>query len=289
MDSDIKLPIGDSLIQYGFPEDWVRFANRHSEFTHRFHNLADAIDIGFSRVHEQASAAEKIVYFLGRTAIEDFMEILLLCGNGYGIGGQKLIRGLYERVVTASYIFSHPDEATEFADYIKVARRKYLSSVQDTMGRDFVSNETAAKIVEEYQAVKSQFMVTDCKKCETKKLNHSWSKLDIPAMARETEGLYKLIVPAYFEPTQEIHSTLGSVFSRLAPESNSVDGMMFDSRSQEDRADRAIITGHAITLINLGLQKECFKIAELEVPLDICGADYRACIAEGHARKKKNG
>src|ERR1700744_3384062 len=112
-----KFGFNPSLIQYGFPEDWVRFAGRRSEFTKRFGNLADAVDAAFTRIHENTSNAEKLVYFLGRTAIEDFMEILLLCGNGYGIGAQKLLRGQYERVVTAAYVLEHPDKALDFIDY----------------------------------------------------------------------------------------------------------------------------------------------------------------------------
>jgi hypothetical protein len=39
------------------------------------------------------------------------VEILLLSANGYGIGAQKLVRGMYERAVTARYL-SPPDTCT---------------------------------------------------------------------------------------------------------------------------------------------------------------------------------
>ncbi len=39
------------------------------------------------------------------------MEILLLAGNGYGVGAQKLLRGLYGAAVTARYISQHPEKA----------------------------------------------------------------------------------------------------------------------------------------------------------------------------------
>jgi Family of unknown function (DUF5677) len=288
MDSEvIKLKFDPKLIEYGFPADWAKFAERHSEFTKRFNNLADTIDVAFHRIHEATSQAEKIVYFAGRTAVEDFMEVLLLCGNGYGIGAQKLLRGLYERVVTARYIFKHPEEAENFIDYFKITRHKFLVSVRSSMNSDLISDQAAEEIERDYKQVKERFMITDCEDCQTERLNHTWNKLDFASMARTDEALYRLLVPAYFEPTQEAHSTIGAVFSRLSPKSmETKDSLLFDYAAQEDRADRAIIAAHAILLVDLDLQRECFNIKELEPMLQTCGEDYIACLNENRTRHR---
>ena len=39
----------------------------------------------------------------------------MLSGNGYGFGAYKIVRGMYERVVTAMYIAKDPGEARKFA------------------------------------------------------------------------------------------------------------------------------------------------------------------------------
>jgi hypothetical protein len=48
--------------------------------------------------------ADRVVFYLGRVAADDFSELLILSGNGYGIGALKVLRGMYERVVTAAFI-----------------------------------------------------------------------------------------------------------------------------------------------------------------------------------------
>ena len=39
--------------------------------------------------------AEPVVFYLGRAAADDFGELLILCGNGRGIGAYKILRGMY--------------------------------------------------------------------------------------------------------------------------------------------------------------------------------------------------
>ncbi|HYR38112.1 MAG TPA: DUF5677 domain-containing protein [Methylomirabilota bacterium] len=64
---------------------------------------------------------------LGRHVPEDFSEILLLSGNGYGIGAFKLLRGLYERVVTMTYLLQHPEKAEDFADWHLIEKQKLVN------------------------------------------------------------------------------------------------------------------------------------------------------------------
>lgn len=65
--------------------------------------------------------------------MEDFNEVLLLCGNGYGIGAEKLIRGMYERAVTLVYLHQHPEYADDFLDYHKVAVATHLPVAKKSM------------------------------------------------------------------------------------------------------------------------------------------------------------
>jgi hypothetical protein len=50
------------------------------------------------------SEADLAVYSLGRLACEDFFEVMVVAEHGLGIAGLKLMRGLYERAITAEYI-----------------------------------------------------------------------------------------------------------------------------------------------------------------------------------------
>lgn len=260
---------------YGYPEEWAAFSQSHQEFLKRFKNIEKAITVAFQRVHQTTQPLEKTIYFQGRLIVEDFMEILLLCGNGYGIGAQKLVRGMYERAVSARYLISHSDEVDHFLDFHRVADYKFLIAIEQSMGLDVFSLEQAAKIRSDYELVKAQFAVSDCKSCGTSKMNHTWSKVDIVSMARKTKNLWPFILPGYYMPMREAHSTVAAIFSRIDPESAKKDeGLIFDGELQRDRAHMALFTAHMILLDALELQREFFKIEELAPITQTCIADY---------------
>ena len=259
---------------YGYPEEWADFQKRNPEFLRHFGNLEKAIDAAFQRVHEKTELWQRTIFFLGRIGVEEFMEILLMCGNGYGIGAQKLLRGMYEHAVTANYLFKHLEQAEDFQAYERVADYKLLESLRSCSDEDIIPKERAAAIEQDYEAVKEKFEVTACKKCKTTRINHSWNKKDLVSMARESDGLWALLPYAYQLPTRQLHSTMGSIFSRLDREAFSKDeGLMFDSDAQRNKADITLHVAHLILLSVLNIQKECFKIAELEPLLDTCIQD----------------
>src|SRR6266581_8839966 len=268
--------------EYGYREEWTSFAARHAEFTRRFANIDKAIEIAFKRIHQTTTPAERTIYFLGRLGVEEFMEILLLCANGYGIGAQKLVRGMYERAVTARYLHKHPEEVDDYLAYNRVTDHKIMVAIQSTMGHDVFPPEQTEKIKQDFEAVRARFVIPDCKTCKTTRLNHTWSKVDIVSMARMSdESLWRLIVPAYYQPTREFHSTMGAIFSRLDPEAAARnEGLIFDGAAQGDRADQSLFTGHNLLLNLLDLQRECFHIQELEPLLQTCFQDFRAILKE---------
>lgn len=89
-------------------------------------------------------------------------------------------------------------------------------------------------------------------------------------MARESGRLWAPLPYAYqVVPTRQLHSTMDSIFSRLDKEAFSKDeGLMFDSDATRKKADITLHVAHLILLTVLNIQKECFKIAELEPLLD---------------------
>src|SRR5271167_491232 len=57
---------------------------------------------------EDKYRTDLIVYTLGRIAVDDFNELVVLAGNGRGVGALKILRGMYERIVTAAYVAQTP-------------------------------------------------------------------------------------------------------------------------------------------------------------------------------------
>ena len=272
------------MISFGFEDQHRDFEVRNSEFINRFHNFVELLPLAFPDLH-LAQPADRVIYMLARTCAEDFQEILLLCGNGYGIGAEKLLRGLYERAVTLVYLHHHPEQAEDFLDYNKVANHKLLAAVEDSMGKDVFSAQQKKNIEREFQEVRDRFLVTVCETCDTRRLNHTWSKLDFVSMARTTGELWKLLVPAYYSGVREGHSTIASIFSRLdAIAAMSHQELIFGGEAQPERADRALFLALHILLIVLGAQRDHFKLDAMNERLRECEQDLLEIL---HSRRKE--
>lgn len=84
------------------------------------------LTIAFIRTGQTDKPVDRVIFYFGRLCVEDFVEILLLCGNGYGFGATKILRGMFERVITARYLQSNPQFADDFLDYL-IRRWIYLN------------------------------------------------------------------------------------------------------------------------------------------------------------------
>jgi hypothetical protein len=265
--SDKQSPV----LAFGYPEEGEKFQQRHPLWAERFENLVRAIDLAFTRMQIMSGPEDKVVYIYGRMCAEDFMEILLVCGNGYGAAGMKLLRSMYEHTVTLRYLHDHPDEIGAFMDYHHVQQYKLMRPILETFGKDALPSDTVADVVRNYTRLKEDFMITDCKTCGTKRLNHMWNKMDFVSLAKKTGAIGTLIVPGYFLPLRHAHSTFGGMSERLEIED---DHIGFQSESQPEMADQALNVAHNCILAVLEVQNERFDIDGLKEQLQICLKDY---------------
>lgn len=255
---------------FGFQEEWRNFEKRNALFLERFPRLEEAFKFAFADT-QLSEPIDKIVFMFGRVCVEDFFELLLCCANGNGQAAQKLLRGLYERVVTLEYLHNNPAELEDFLDFHLVSQRKLKIACEATMGKDMFSPEMAADIEQRYQEVKDKFMITACETCGTKRPNHTWSKLDFVAMANTT-SLGKLIVPGYYLPLRQAHATVASMLSRMVATND--DGISFEQTAQRKPADNALRVSHNIVLNVLRVENEHFKIQGLKEQYDLCLQDF---------------
>ncbi len=256
---------------FGYPDQWEAFERRNAKFIERFPALDHALKMTFVREFTTNTPAERAIHFLGRLCIEDFMELLSLAANGYGIGALKLLRGLYERVVTASYLANNPDEADLFLEFRFISRHRALQAyvTAGKPGKEWLDRAEEAR--QEFERVKGKFEIDDCKKCGTKRTNHTWSKLDFVSMAKTTD-LGKLLANAYYEPLNHAHSTFEAVMLRLKRSPS--DQILFESGPQPKEADRALMVAHAVMVELIGVQARFFKLPELVKVYEQCARDH---------------
>jgi hypothetical protein len=261
----------NSPLIFGFQEEWQDFGKRNALFLERFPHFEKALDIAFNRNTALSEPIDKFVLMFGIVCLEDFHEILLCCGNSNGYAGQKLMRGLYERAVTLRYLHEQPEELQDFLDFHHVSQRKLMIVCEDTMGKGTFSPSQIAQIEREFKEVKNKFMITDCEKCGTKRLNHTWSKLDFVSMANKT-SLGKLIALGYTIPLRQAHATVASMVSRMAAGEN--ESIAFVGTAQREEADKALRIVHNIFLDVLRVQDEHFAVPGLKEQNDTCLQDF---------------
>lgn len=261
----------DQIIGFGFREEQQNFLERHKLFFDRLDNLRKAQEIAFLRKMKISMIADRAVFYLGRLCVDDFFEIMLLASNGYGSAGMRLLRGMYEKIVTARYLQQHPDKTEDLFDFYWVTARKLGDAIEKTFGPGSVPEDKKEEVEKEYSRVRGKFTITDCKKCNSKKLNYTWSNLDFVSMAHTAESLRKFIVPAYYIPTLKLHPSLHSIIERLEVTENLI---TFKHGAQRQDADNAFFTSHALLLNVLDLQREHFCLKDLENQLETCVQDF---------------
>ena len=245
---------------YGFADECQRFDGRHPLWQRVMPNLERAMNLAFTR-NQTMSTEDQIVYFLGRSSVRDFSEILLVSYHGYGVAASKLLRSMYEHVVTLRYIHENPTEAQLFVEYHPVQKHKLLSRLIDTFGPDILPQDEIDKTRKAAASVKENYMIADCRKCGTKRLNHTWNKLDFVAMAKKTGGgLGTMIVPNYYFPLRHAHPSIAGLSQGMEVVD---DTLTPGADSQPKLADDSLRSAHSLMLNVLEVQCERFKIEGL--------------------------
>lgn len=208
----ILVPVG-----FGQPDEWRHFINSNPMRIRGIQNALVTAARVFLRTAVSDKPSDRVGFYLGRICVEDFNEILLLAGNGNGIGGLKVLRGMFERAVTSAYILQNPDEAERFLDYHKVHKFKaYIHAKKLGTFGPKLSDETIREIKDEFDGVKANYTEDVCVPCGKTRLIGSWTKLDTASMAHKVGKGYKdIYYDAFYQPTLQVHTTVASLMARL--------------------------------------------------------------------------
>jgi len=275
-------PQEDNQVVFGFPEEWLDFKKRNPGFFRVVPALMVTIQKLFGRSQTLRGPADKVIFNLGNVCSEDFMEILLLCANGYGIGGMKLLRGLYERAVTVGYLVNQPSEAEAFLAYGDVHRGKQLNHARKVFDMaSLLKPELIQEIDEGYRAAKLKFQEPLCEKCGTTRDTASWTKLSTEALALKAnppgtkKGIEELYLMCCFDPTMQVHATVFSLISRFDP---TREGISFDPGPQREKADLTMMSAHNVLLAVMEMQNRHFKLG-MDDEIEARRQDFQAAWA----------
>jgi hypothetical protein len=280
--------IGDSLAQQRFIQ-----ANREFLLEHpKLHRLLEKVGLRTLAVPPQEEVerllqlpeddpaiiacedkvmADRVVFGLGRIIADDFGEVITLSGNGYGIGAYKVLRGMYERLVTAAYIAKNPAEARPFVEDDAIKKWKLWQQALEVMPdlKDSVPKEKVDALEAEYRRVKAKRAESTCNKCGQPKSQEAWTRVDLARMAKQTDvNLSALHGACYLTPTFHSHATGFGLGSRFKQKKG---GAISYQEISEPEARQALLLAHNLVLRHLTLQNEYFMLgldAEIQPRID---------------------
>ena len=255
---------------FGFGDRQRAFQDRHVAFFERFERLREAVNDVFNRTITADELVDPIVFYLGSRAIDDFLGVLILSANDNALSATALLRGMYERVVTARYLHDHPQEAEAFLDFDVVQQRRTAQQIRRTFPAASVPEDEFRQLEERYQGVKDKFLVK-CDNCGHPRIGPTWSKLDFVSLAGKTGELGDLIVPGYYWPTAQAHATLRSVESLLEQRPGEPPALKLEHFAESDQAFKL---AHLLLLHVLQVQFDHFRLPMLERALEVVSGDY---------------
>lgn len=199
---------------------------------------------------------KQISYYLSHAAIQDIYDIVLLAANGKGAGALKIVRGMYEHLVTARFIVLNPDEAKPFIADLHLrgaALVKYWNEVVPEVLRKQASEAEIKTFEDQAASVQAERRQSICKKCGQLKPDALWTKTNLYDMAQKVgQGLDELYTECYRIPSAYHHATaLGLQFK--ATSSGDL------SAGRRDGA-LAVILCHQLLLNALRFQNEFFEL-----------------------------
>lgn len=216
---------------------------------------------------EDRYKADLSTFVLARTAVDDFSELLILASNGFGLGALKTLRGMYERVVTSAYVALFPEVTRSLIDSVWTYRWK-LWRRATAISPDLASSADPKDIAElKKKAAEAQARLNEsiCKECKQLKQVHSWTKVDLSTMAGNVDkrlaengvkdfSLSNYYLRCYLQPTALEHATGTSINEKF----DFVDGKWTYKMDSSSERRHAMLFGHAILLMLLGLQNDHF-------------------------------
>ena len=171
-------------VTFGSPEFGCGVYAAYSSQLDAIRNLEPLMNDMFRMADENAiEPVQKVVYIIVRVAAETLNDVLILAGNGSGVGAMKMTRGMFESAVMAEYLRRNPAEADDFREHSYIRNWNRYQMLLETAPEKAkeVTPDTVKQLEANYNRVVSRF------KNNKGRVRNEWHKKPISLMAREVE------------------------------------------------------------------------------------------------------
>jgi hypothetical protein len=199
----------------------------------------------FAALPEQMKVEQAVIYGLVRMTTTGWVELLILVGNGAGLGAMKIARGMFETSVMAEYLRQTPAEIEDYIEYFRIFQFK---RIQESPG--VVSAEKSAEIEKEYNRVRPRFQD------KHGRIRKQWNKHSISYMAEKIgrKNQYEL---AYSIAASIHHGNFEALMAHVSGDGSAFD---VDSPPSLEWIEQALVTGHVYLLHALATLNDLLKL-----------------------------
>lgn len=215
------------------------FGSVRADFHKAIRELANLAQKVIDRIRS-GGGVERFLFVQFLMIGEDLNEILVLCANDSTTGAMKTLRGMFERTVILRHLCQHPEKLDDFFEYHHVRNRKLAREINRQFPGKFSKQEldefesNYARVLPRYVSGKSRGEPM------------SWTGDSIVKLARDVGGLETLVLPAYYTPMGEVHSTEAAILRRS--ETSESGSLEYKDRPGFDEQDAVLMSAHYLIL-----------------------------------------
>src|SRR5438045_3069942 len=103
--------MSDGIVSFGFEDFWPQASKEYADVFHAIARLIalvnEALDVADKK---RSGELELSIISLVRMTGFAMNDVLVLVGNGSGIGAMKIVRGMFETSILAEYLRRNPGE-----------------------------------------------------------------------------------------------------------------------------------------------------------------------------------
>jgi hypothetical protein len=146
------------IVSFGFEDFWPQASKEYADV---FPVLAKLVAL----MNEMLDVADKkrngelelSVTCLTRMTGFGMNDVMILCGNGSGVGAIKIGRGMFETSLLAEYLRRNPNEVSDYVDFGPVLAWRRLQTLRGKK-RQGMAPEMVKQLEGEYNSVKGRFL-----------------------------------------------------------------------------------------------------------------------------------
>jgi hypothetical protein len=231
---------------FGFPDFGQRVFGAHQKAFDQAILVSNLANEMFVQTDKMPLKRERfVIYLLVRMAVTGWTELLILVGNGAGLGAMKISRGMFEAAVMAEYLRRTPEEIDDYLDFFNVLSWKRLQIYPDSF-----KPRQKKKIQTEYDRVKARF--------ENRKgrVRDQWNKHSIRQMASVLGRKDQYDLP-YSIAASMHHSNFEAMVSHVGRKNKR---LYVDQPPSMNWVPQAFISGHVYLLQALETLNDCFHL-----------------------------